>query len=241
MAQPKCVIRANLCSKRFSSSKSKIERPTARSLFCISIRRTSSCRNRTGSRLLPTTPPFRKLWMDIVEKKLGLAATGDDRDLFLALTGAPVVGGEEMEKVRPTRSAVEFFANQNLKSEYHFQRLLPLKAGQPFALPYIGPPDDPKMPNIFMTLKPPLKGPISESDPKAAGPQIGVAVFDSRMGMLDSLSEAYSFDTEYTCDEDKRRKYKVEQKVSVKYTLKRLAPPIAGRIEQAIEAPLKVK
>ena len=186
---------------------------------------------------------FRKLWVDIVEKKLGLAAVGDDRELLLALTGAPVVGSDGMEKVRPYRSASEMVSNQNLKSEYRIHRILPPNAGQPFALPYIGPPDDrdPKMPNIFMTLKPPIQGPITEADPRGSGPQVGVAVFDSRMGMLDYLNEAYSFDTEYTCDEDKRRKYKVDQKVSVKYALKRLAPPIAGRIEQAIEAPLKVK
>lgn len=184
---------------------------------------------------------FRKLWVEIVEKRLALAPIGDDRDMLLALSGEPIVTTGELAKIRPYRATAERVAIRSGKSDYQFTRVLPPKAGQPFAVPYIGPPDDPKMPSIFMTLKAPIKGPITESDPQSSGPQIGSAVFDTKLGMLDSLNEGYSFDTEYACDEDARRKYHLLQKVSVTYSLKRLAPPILGTIEQAIEAPLKGK
>lgn len=187
---------------------------------------------------------FRKLWMEIVEKNLGLVASGDDRDLFLSLTPPPTSSRGELDKIRPYRSASELVSDKGGKAEFRFKRLAPPKAGTPYAIPYIGPPDEPKssnVPNVLMTLKPEIRGPITDSEPKGESEQVGISVFDSKLGLLDSLSEGYSFDAEYTCDEDARRHYRIAQKVSVKYNLKRLAPPIAVRVEQAIEVPLKPK
>ncbi|MEI6232458.1 MAG: hypothetical protein WCT04_05370 [Planctomycetota bacterium] len=181
---------------------------------------------------------FRKLWVELVEKNLNLAASGADHDLLIALSGEAAAPKGELQKIRPYRSSPEVAGDKFGKVELRFQRLPPPFAGKPFSVPFIGPPEDLKSPGITMTFKLPIKGPRNESDPAGPAPQIGSAIFDSKLNMLDTLNEAYSFNTSYACSPDVKTTYNLEQTVSVTYSLKRLAPPILVRVEQAIEAPI---
>ncbi len=186
-------------------------------------------------------PKFRKMWVDIVENNLGLTASGEDREIFLSLGAPPQPNGGETDKLRPYRSDFTLLSNKEGKIDFAFKRLSPPKAGQPYTLPYIGAPTTIGQPSIFITLNAAIAGPVTVACPKGEPEQIGAAVFDTAVGMLDSLSEQYSFELNYKCDEDAKHKYALAQRVSVKYELKRLAPPIVPRLEKAIEVPIVPK
>ena len=180
-------------------------------------------------------PKFRKLWVELIDKTLGLEASGDDRDLFLALTRAPESFGIDADMIRTFRSAAHVESNIGGKVKFSFTRQAPSKAGQPYKIPGID------KPNVVMTLNPILKGPANESYPEGSAMQVGAAVFDTHVGMLDTLNEEYSFAAQYSCAADASHTYTLDQRVTVKYNLKRLAPPIMEPAEPAVEAPIKAK
>jgi hypothetical protein len=186
-------------------------------------------------------PKFRKMWIDIVENNLGIVATGEDREIFLSLAAPPKPGGGELDKIRPYRSNFNVLSNKDGKADFEFKRLPPPKAGQAYSLPYIGAPTTTGQPSIYITLNPVIAGPVTPGHPGGEAGQVGRAVFDTALGMLDTLSEQYSCELNYKCDEDAKHKYAMNQRVSVKYELKRLAPPLIPRLEKAIEAPIAPK
>ena len=146
---------------------------------------------------------FKKAWTDTVEQYLGLVASGDDRDILPVLVAPPQASTGEMAKIRTYRSEASFVSTKDEKAEYRFQRLAPPAAGKPSVVPSVGPP------NVTMTLKPALKN------------TKGTALFDTKLNILDNLSEEYAFEMDYECNVDAKKQFKLHQDVTVKYELTR--------------------
>ena len=169
---------------------------------------------------------FRKAWIEIVEKNLGLGSTGDDHDIFLTLAPkqplppfAPMPLNPELDKIRPVRSATQCAPIKDQKSELSFSRMAPPRAGQPYDIPTLG------SIGIAMTFNPQMS------------PIKGACLFDCFIGLPDFISEEYAFKLDFRCVEDASHIHKHAEEVLVKYDLKRLAPKI-DTYEQPIELPV---
>lgn len=158
---------------------------------------------------------YVKAWQDIVENSLGLKVSDEDREIFFSFAppavnanAAPVTGlAPEYDKIRPYRSAPVELVRDDERIAYQFTRVAPPKAGQPYCIPFLN------KPKIEMKLNPKI------------ATKSGDAVVDNALGLLDSLTENYTFEIDYQCVVDTNRTYKMNQEVNVKYELKRLAPP----------------
>jgi hypothetical protein len=132
-----------------------------------------------------------------------------DRELLLTLAEPPGTKASPLpaDAVRPQRSTPARVSVNGTKFNYTFARRAP--AGQ-------------------ATLKISGLGDLLPRQPITARvtdvtPRKGAAVFDTELGMLDSLDEEYSTALTYELDRDK-----LDQTVRVEYHLRRLAPPIIG-------------
>jgi hypothetical protein len=159
---------------------------------------------------------FNKMWVDIIENNLGLKSTGEDREIFVSLNAPPASVSPEMDLIRPLRSSVKLLGIKDYKADYAFTRVAPPKAGAPFSIPNVGPP------SVEMTLRP------KEVTGK------GSATLDVSMGLLDTLNEEFNAVLDYKCLADNQQTYTLQQRVTTKYELKRLAPAIQ-KYESAVD------
>jgi hypothetical protein len=139
----------------------------------------------------------------LIEQDLGLRTPGTDYELFLCLS-APPAADISTCTLHPLRSAPTLVSNSRGKAELSFQRVAP-SAAAPFAVP----------------------GLIAARKVLAAVQSVttkeGRAVFDTKLRMLDSLSENYVAEVLYTYGKET-----LKQQVRVQYKLERLAPAIAA-------------
>ena len=138
----------------------------------------------------------------LIENDLGLKAQSTDREIFVCsnLTDASTAAGAALH---PVRGAFAPAAKPNEKVQVVFKRQY-AKPGAEFSLPNLVSPQ------------------AVTASPQSVATQEGVATFDAKLGMLDTLSEDYSVKIKYKSGADT-----MDQDVRVQYKIKRLAPAIA--------------
>lgn len=147
-----------------------------------------------------------KSMQNLIDNDLGLKTQIDDQDIFLCLNpGAPPAQSARAEAaLRPVRSAAAAGKKDGEKLRYTFSRVAPAEANKPYAIPDLGGKGD-----MTATLKR-----VESTD--------GAATVDTRLSMLDTLTEDFLSDITVQYGKDS-----VQRQVRVQYRLKRLAPPIS--------------
>jgi hypothetical protein len=147
---------------------------------------------------------FLEILPRILDQDLGLRVPSHDRDLLLYLGSAPpAAGNRKPDNLHPRREDVTVVSNDGEKAVLKFQRAAPKDRGE-FLLP-----DMLRNEKISVVL--------TEVSTKEAR-----AVFDVKLGMLDSLCEEYTAKLKYTYQPD----LTLDQQVRVQYRLKRLHPSL---------------
>ena len=150
---------------------------------------------------------WRKRALDIlpklIEQDLGIRVPAHDRELLLYLgTAGVAAAGKGADGLRPRREKLAVAAQEEDKLTISFKRGMP-----PEPLPYT------------------LEGLMANESVKISLTEVtaseGCAIFDTRIGMLDTLQEDYSATLAYAYNQ-----LSLKQEVRVQYRLKRLAPPI---------------
>ncbi|MFH0940026.1 MAG: hypothetical protein V1899_12210 [Planctomycetota bacterium] len=159
---------------------------------------------------IETAATWRKKFLDvlprIIEQDLGLKTPSHDRDSLLYLGSAPPVSTTRAaDHLRPRREALTVVSNDGEKATLNFKRVAPKDAGV-YQIPDL------------------LKNETISASLVSVSIQIGRAVFDLKIGMLDTLNEKYTASLKYTY----QAQLTLDQEVCVEYRLKRLAPPISA-------------
>ncbi|HEY3325398.1 MAG TPA: hypothetical protein VGP72_33410 [Planctomycetota bacterium] len=137
----------------------------------------------------------------LVEQDLGLKAQTVDRELLLC-TDPAEASSAPGQALHPLRAGFAF-SSKTGKTNASFERRLPAASATGYAVPA-------------------LAGPTTvHIQPQKLKMHESKAVFDSALGMLDSLIEDYEVKLDY-----EYRGQHLDQEVRVQYKLKRLAPPI---------------
>jgi len=143
-----------------------------------------------------------KKMADMIENEMGFRAPADDRETLLFLGKRPAAE-EAPFKLRTARSGISGLSKDDDKTQCKFTRLTSSEPPITYAVPNLEAEGD-----VNVTLNR-----ISATE--------GKAVFDTRIGNLDTLTEEYTVETSLHY-----RKETAEREIKVQYQLKRLAPPI---------------
>jgi len=138
----------------------------------------------------------------MLENDLGFRSPTEDRETLLIL-GLKPQGGEGHFKMRPQRTDPSIISQLEDKTQLKFERYISTTPSATYSIPNLDADGE-----VTLTLDR-----VSSSE--------GTAVFDARIGNLDTLSEDYMADTTLHY-----RKDTLERKINVQYRLRRLAPPI---------------
>jgi hypothetical protein len=157
-----------------------------------------------------TTATWRKKpindLLKVIEQDVGLRVPANDRDIFVYTGSAEMPPAKGTDGLKPQRADVRISAKEDDKTTVTFTRKAPAEK-----LLY-------SVPGLLQDEK-------IEIALKNVANHEGKAVFDHRLGMLDTLDEDYAATLDYN--------YKgvgtLEQEVRVKYRLRRLAPAITSR------------
>jgi len=157
-----------------------------------------------------TAASWRKKFLEalprIIEQDLGLKTPSHDRDILLYLGSAPPASTTRpADNLRPRREALTVVSNDGEKAVLSFKRVAPAEHA-PYRVP-----DLLKNESISATLQ-------------SVSTKTGRAVFDLKIGMLDTLREEYTAVLKYAY----KSHLTLDQEVRVEYRLKRLAPPISA-------------
>jgi hypothetical protein len=138
----------------------------------------------------------------LVEQDLGLKPQTTDREIFFCNSAgeAPSSPGVALH---PVRGEFAPAAKPSGKVQVAFKRQFNAKSNTEFAVPNLVSPQ-----------------PVTAM-PQSVATAEGVAQFDTRLGMLDTMSEDYSVKMKYKCGAES-----IDQDVRVQYKLKRLAPRV---------------
>ena len=148
---------------------------------------------------------FLRILPNLIEQDLGLKVPSHERDLLLYLGSAPAAAaGHPADSLRPRREALVLASQSQEKTVVTFKRAAPKNS-------------TPYKPPEFQAYEKATVNLVSVSNNED-----GRAVFDNHLGMLDSLSEDYTAALSYTM----APALTLNQEVRVKYSLKRLAPPV---------------
>ncbi|HYG77951.1 MAG TPA: hypothetical protein VEK08_23295 [Planctomycetota bacterium] len=139
----------------------------------------------------------------IIEQDLGFKPSGVDSDILLMLNSASQDAGET-HALRPLRAVSSSKSGEKDKMQLSFTRSFKEGAGISYVVPNLE------------SAKP------VQIKPKSVSMHEGIAVFDTRLSMLDTLNEDYTATLDYTCGAQT-----LTQEVHVQYRLKRLAPAIS--------------
>jgi hypothetical protein len=139
----------------------------------------------------------------IIETDLGLKVPATERELLLCLTPAPATEQAAELVPHPRRILQNFESKKDDRVAITFKRELE-KSPAPFTVPNLVAPRQ-------------ITGTVS-----GVATRDGTALFDTKLGMLDSLNESYSGRLKYLWGNAEQ----FEQEVRVEYKLKRLAPAI---------------
>lgn len=155
-----------------------------------------------------STAGWRKMKVEqlrnLIEQDLGLKVQSTDREIFLCNTAAKSAPAETGEALHPLRTGFVPAAKLNGKVQIGFKREFAGKGNTEFAVPNLASPQ------------------AVTAAPQSVSTRESAAIFDTKMGMLDSLSEDYSVKMKYKCGTET-----IDQDVRVQYKLRRLAPAIA--------------
>lgn len=143
-----------------------------------------------------------KKMADMIENEMGFRSPLEDRDTLLFLGKKPA-GEEPHFKLHTTRAGLSIVSKDEDKVQLKFARSTSADPPVTYAIPNLDAEGD-----VTVTVNR-----ISATE--------GKAVFDTRIGNLDTLSEEYTAETSLHY-----RKDTLEREIKVQYQLKRLAPPI---------------
>jgi len=141
----------------------------------------------------------------LIEQDLGLKAPSHDRDILLYLGSAAQPGLAPADALRPRRELISSApdSEDETKLAVSFKRVKPAEK-EPYLIPGL------------------VRDEKISAELSNVSATSGKAVFDTQLGMIDTLNEDYTMDLAY--------KYgphlKLEQSVRVQYRVRRLAPPI---------------
>ena len=148
----------------------------------------------------------QELMLKLMEQDLGLKAQTLDRETFACLSPLPDPSSvETAEVLHPVRSRAAVTSQNDEKAQLAFQRIFERKQDTPYVLPQLTTSSNTR-------VKAQVEG-VNTAD--------GSAVFDTKLGYLDTLSEDYTVKLKYNSGKDS-----LSQEVRVQYKLKRLAPAI---------------
>jgi hypothetical protein len=143
-----------------------------------------------------------KKMADMIENELGFRSPMEDRDTLLYLGRQPV-SDESRFKLRLARAPSTVASRDEDKATLKISRVTRTDPPVTYAIPNLDAEGD-----VTVTLNG-----VAATD--------GKAVFDTRIGNLDTLTEEYTASTSLHY-----RKESIEREIKVQYQLKRLAPPI---------------
>jgi hypothetical protein len=143
--------------------------------------------------------------LKLLEQDLGLKTNVVDRETFLCFNPPSEPASTDSDSLHPVRTHATVSSQKDDKALLSFQRVFNKKPDAPYVLPQL-------TTSSNIKVKAEIDG-ISVSD--------GSGIFDTKLGMLDSLSEDYTTKVKYVSGKDS-----LAQEVRVQYKLKRLAPAI---------------
>lgn len=139
---------------------------------------------------------------DMIENEMGFRSPVDDRETLLFL-GKPPAAVEPQFKLRAVRSGISVAGKEDDKTRVNFLRTTSTEPPITYSIPNLDAEGD-----VTVTLNRIVAGECK-------------AVFDTRIGNVDTINEEYTAQTSLHY-----RKDTIEREIKVQYQLKRLAPPI---------------